>query len=51
MAWRIGDFKSNPKDRGIQTPKQAIRNRGFLFEQLLELTHVDFRAADHFEQP
>ena len=48
MAHRL-DFKGKSKDRGIQIPKQAIRNRGFLFEQLLELTHIDFRAADHFE--
>jgi len=42
------DFERKSKDRGIQIPEQAVRNRGFLLEQFLEFTHVDFLTADHF---
>jgi hypothetical protein len=52
MAWRIDLISSaNPKTGEFKIPEQAVRNRGFLFEHLLEFTHVDFRTADHFEQP
>jgi hypothetical protein len=50
MADRL-DFKGKSKERGIEVAEQAIANRGFLLEHLLKCPHVDFRTADHFEQP
>jgi hypothetical protein len=49
MADRL-DFEGESKDRRVQATEQAVRNRGFLFQHPLELTHVHFPAGDHFEQ-
>ena len=50
MADRF-NFEGESKDRGIQVAQQTIRNRGFLFEQLLEFPHIDFATRYHLEQP
>ena len=50
MADRL-DLEGKSKEGGIQVAEQAVTDRGFLLEHLLEFAHVDFRAANHFEQP
>ena len=44
------DFEGKSEERRIQIAQQAVGNRGFLFEHVLEFAHIDFRTGDHFEQ-
>src|SRR5208337_113887 len=49
MADRL-NFEGKSKEGRIQVAEQAVTDGGFLLEHFLEFAHVDFRAADHFEQ-
>src|SRR5208282_2475599 len=45
------DLEGKSKDWRIQIAEQAVRNGGFLFEQLLKFPHIELSSGDHFEQP
>ena len=50
MANRL-DFEGKPKNRGVQVAQQAVTDRGFLFEQILQLPQIDLRTGSHFQHP
>jgi hypothetical protein len=49
MADRL-DLEGESKDRRIQITKQAVRNRGFLFEHFLQFPHIELSSGNHFEE-